>query len=111
MSAPRAAAQILRTICEGAVGCARCRRGPRRSFIVAENRLEPVQVVALGEFLETLSRLAMPQVAFQHLLQRPLELLDRDSVKHLPADGLVRAEAASNENVVAFDGFARNLDL
>ena len=47
-----------------------------RSFIVAENRLEPVEVVALGEFLETLPRLAMPQVAFQHLLQRPLELLD-----------------------------------
>src|SRR6266436_2052128 len=54
----------------------RARSPEHGSFVVAENRLECVEIVAPSEFLEGFSRLAMPQVALQHFLQRRLELLD-----------------------------------
>ena len=46
--------------------------GQRGSFVVGEDGLERVEVVALRELLERFSGSAAAQVAFQHFFQRGL---------------------------------------
>ena len=90
---------------------AACECARFKLFLIAEDRLERVEVVALGEFLEGLAGLAMTQVAYQNPFQRRLELLEGNSLEHLPSDGLIPAEAATDEDVVTFDGFAGYFDF
>src|ERR1051325_6535623 len=85
-----------------------CRLKPElqpASLVVAENHLKRVEVVALSELLEGFSRMAMAPVTLQHFLERRFELFDGNSLKHLPADSLVDAEAAAHEYVIAFNRF------
>src|SRR5437879_2071537 len=80
-------------------------------FVITEDRLECVEVMALSEFLKRLARLAMTQVAFQNPFQHRLELLEGNSLEHLPPDGLIPAEAATDEDVITFDCFAGYFDF
>ncbi len=67
--------------------------------------------MAAGEVAERFPRLAVSQVTLQHFLERRLELLKGNSLKHLATDGLVVAKAAADEYVIAFDRFAGELHL
>src|SRR5256885_744390 len=53
----------------------------------------------------------MTQVAFQNPFQRRLELFEGNSLEHLPPDGLVVTESATDEDVITFNCFAGYFDF
>src|SRR5262245_18070990 len=82
-----------------------------RSFLVAENGLEHVEIVPSGERLEAYPALATPEKAAQHLFQERLETIEIDRVEDLPADRLVCPKTAADENVVTIHAFTAELRL
>ena len=82
-----------------------------RSSLLAEDRLQRVQVVARGELLESFPGVPALQISRQHFFQRRLQLLKRDAAENLPAHGLVVTEAAADADVIAFQRLAGDFHL
>src|SRR4051794_29489185 len=73
-----------------------------KSFIIRENRLKRVEVVALCEFPKGFIRQPVAQISFQHFFQRGLQFIDADAAEDLASDRLARSESAAHENVITF---------
>src|SRR5215217_5216125 len=61
-----------------------------------------------GEGEEGFARLAASEITLEHFFESCFQFAARDAVKNLPADRLVFAETASDEDVVPFNRFARD---
>src|ERR1035441_2132407 len=75
--------------------------GMGKSFAICEQNLQRVQIVARGELLKCLVVIAFFEIHAQHFLQRQRQFRRAHAGKNLPANRLVFAKAAADENMVA----------